>query len=89
MQVVILLLPLSAFASSFVNAERPDAYARIWREVASHNQGRASIVGYDLACKLYPDEEAEQPLGDWNALAKRITAAICEVEKDKQFIEGK
>jgi endoglucanase len=38
-------------------------------------------VGYDLMCEPHPDEEAKQPLGDWNALARTITAAIREADK--------
>jgi hypothetical protein len=57
-----------------------DAYVRMWRQLAEHYRGRASIVGYDLMCEPHPDKEADQPLGDWNALAKRITAAIRTVD---------
>jgi len=61
-------------------APAQDAYARMWREVASHYRGRASIVGYDLMCEPHPDDDAKQPLGDWNALAKKISLAIREVD---------
>jgi len=57
-------------------APAQDAYIKMWREVASHYRGRASVVGYDLMCEPHPDEEANKPLGDWNALAQRITTAI-------------
>ena len=57
-----------------------EAYAKMWREIARHYRGRASIVGYDLMCEPHPDQEARQPLGDWNILAKKITAAIREVD---------
>jgi len=63
------------------DAEAQEAYAKMWREVASHYRGCPSIVGYDLMCEPHPDDEAKQPLGDWNALAKKITAAIREVDK--------
>jgi endoglucanase len=62
------------------DAAAQEAYARMWREVASHYRGRASIVGYDLMCEPHPDGEAKQPLGDWNELAKKITVAIREVD---------
>ena len=62
------------------DAPAQEAYAKMWREVAAHYRGRASIVGYDLMCEPHPDQEAKQPLGDWNALAKKITAAIREVD---------
>ena len=58
-----------------------EAYAKMWREVASHYRGRAFIVGYDLMCEPHPDQEAKQRLGDWNALARKITAAIREVDQ--------
>jgi aryl-phospho-beta-D-glucosidase BglC (GH1 family) len=58
-----------------------DAYAKMWREIASHYRGRASIVGFDLMCEPHPDAEAKQPLGDWNVLARKITAAIREVDQ--------
>jgi aryl-phospho-beta-D-glucosidase BglC (GH1 family) len=64
------------------DAEAQEAYAAMWRKVGSHYRGRASIVGYDIMCEPHPDEEAKQPLGDWNSLAKRITVAIREVDKD-------
>lgn len=61
-------------------APAQDAYARMWREIASHYHGRACIVGYDLMCEPHPDDDAKQPLGDWNVLAKKITVAIREVD---------
>jgi len=58
-----------------------DAYANMWREIASHYHGRASIVGYDLMCEPHQDGEAAQPLGDWNVLARKITGAIRAVDR--------
>jgi endoglucanase len=58
-----------------------EAYAKMWREIASHYRGRASIVGYDLMCEPHPDQEASQPLGDWNVLAQKITVAIRAVDE--------
>ena len=58
------------------DAAAQEAYARMWGAVASHYRGRACMVGYDLMCEPHPDEEVNQPLGDWNALARKITAAI-------------
>ena len=40
-----------------------------------------SIVGYDLMCEPHPDDDTNQPLGDWNALARKITAAIRDVDE--------
>jgi len=57
-----------------------DAYAEMWRQIASHYHGRGSIVGYDLMCEPHPDPEASQPLGDWNVLARKITTAIRAVD---------
>jgi len=63
-------------------AAAQEAYAKMWREIAAHYRGRASIVGYDLMCEPHPDQEANKPLGNWNALAKKITTAIREVDRD-------
>ena len=68
------------------DAAAQEAYAKMWREVASHYRGRASIVGYDLMCEPHPDQEAEKTLGDWNALAKKITVAIREVDKETPIL---
>jgi aryl-phospho-beta-D-glucosidase BglC (GH1 family) len=67
-------------------ASAQDAYVRMWRQLAQHYRGRAAIVGYDLMCEPHPDKEANQPLGDWNALAKRITAAIREVDANTPIL---
>jgi len=68
------------------DAAAQEAYARMWREIALHYRGRASVVGYDLMCEPHPDEEAKQPLGDWNELAKKITAAIREVDQETPIL---
>jgi endoglucanase len=68
------------------DAAAQEAYAKMWRQVASHYRGRGSIVGYDLMCEPHPDEDAQRPLGDWNALAKRITAAIREVDPETPIL---
>ena len=31
--------------------EAQEAYTKMWREIAQHYRGRASIVGYDLMCE--------------------------------------
>jgi aryl-phospho-beta-D-glucosidase BglC (GH1 family) len=62
------------------DAPAQEAYAKMWRAIAGHYHSRASIVGYDLMCEPHPDDYANKPLGDWNALAKKITAAIREVD---------
>lgn len=63
------------------DASAQEAYAKMWRQIALHYQGRAAIVGYDLMCEPHPDEDASQPLGDWNALARKITVAIRTVDQ--------
>ena len=68
------------------DAAAQDAYVRMWRQIAEHYRGRASIVGYDLMCEPHPDKEANRPLGDWSALAKRITAAIREVDANTPIL---
>jgi len=67
-------------------AEAQQAYAEMWRRIAAHYRDRGSIVGYDLMCEPHPDEEAKQPLGDWNALAKQITAAVRSVDPDTPIL---
>ena len=37
-------------------------------------------------CEPHPDQEAGQPLGDWNVLAKKITAAIREVDQQTPIL---
>jgi endoglucanase len=37
-------------------------------------------------CEPHPDQEAKQPFGNWNALAKKITAAIREVDRDTPIL---
>ena len=68
------------------DASAQDAYAKMWREIGSHYRGRASVLGYDLMCEPHPDKEASQSLGDWNALAKKITAAIREVDPETPIL---
>ena len=58
------------------SAAAQEAYAKMWGQIAAHYRGRASIVGYDLMCEPHPDQYANQPLGDWNALAQKVTATI-------------
>ena len=67
-------------------AEAQEAYARMWQHLASHYRGRESIVGYDLMCEPHPDDEADKPLGDWNALAKKVTEAIRQVDPDTPIL---
>ncbi len=63
-----------------------EAYMSMWRELAQHFRARACIVGYDLMCEPHPDQEAKQPLGNWNALARRITTAIREVDPETPIL---
>jgi aryl-phospho-beta-D-glucosidase BglC (GH1 family) len=63
------------------DAAAQEAYAWMWRAVASHYRGRRSIAGYDLMCEPHPDQEADKPLGDWNSLARKISLSIREVDK--------
>ena len=68
------------------DAAAQEAYTKMWREIAQHYRGRSSIVGYDLMCEPHPDQEAKQPLGNWNVLAKKITYAIREVDRDTPIL---
>jgi aryl-phospho-beta-D-glucosidase BglC (GH1 family) len=67
-------------------AAAQDAYVQMWQQLAKHYRGRASIVGYDLMCEPHPDRAAGLPLGDWNALAKRIATAIREVDSSTPIL---
>jgi hypothetical protein len=73
-------------AAVWQEAKAQAAYARMWQRVASHYRGRRSVVGYDLMWEPHPDDAAPQPLGDWNALAKRITEAIRLVDKETPIL---
>jgi endoglucanase len=68
--------------------EKPaqDAYVAMWRQLAEHYRGRPAMVGYDLMCEPHPEDEEGQPKSDWNGLAKRITAAIREVDKQTPIL---
>ena len=37
-------------------------------------------------CEPHPDQEASRPLGDWNALAQKITAAIRAVDPETPIL---
>jgi endoglucanase len=63
-----------------------EAYAKMWREIASHYHGRTSIVGYDLMCEPHPGGDASLPLGNWNDLARKITTAIRTVDQDTPIL---
>lgn len=68
------------------DAEAQAAYAEMWKHIAKHYRGRKSIVGFDLVCEPHPDEAASEPLGDWNALAKKLTKAIRSVNKETPIL---
>ncbi|MCC6446512.1 MAG: cellulase family glycosylhydrolase [Armatimonadetes bacterium] len=61
----------------WADKEAQDAYIRMWAHLANRYRGRRAMVGYDLMCEPHP-EEPYIPV--WNELAKRITAAIREVD---------
>jgi len=62
------------------------AYVQMWRRIAEHYRGRPSIVGYDLMCEPHPEQDQEKPSGAWNKLAKLVTAAIREVDKQTPIL---
>ena len=68
------------------SAEAQEAYAKMWREIATHYRSRGSIVGYDLMCEPHPDNFANAGLGNWNRLAKKITEAIREVDQQTPIL---
>lgn len=67
-------------------AEAQEAYARMWQRIAAHYRGRRSVVGLDLVCEPHPDEAAKEPLGDWNALARKLSKAIRAVNADTPIL---
>jgi len=82
--------------------EAQEAYARMWRDLAAHYRDRASVVGYSVMCEPHPDDSfleegktmaeaavaMEGTPADWNALARKCTAAIREVDAAKPIIIG-
>ena len=76
------------------DADAQEAYARMWEHLALRYRGREHIVGYDLMCEPHPDDPHHEKgmtwaqcaeamrgtLSDWNILARRLTAAIREVD---------
>lgn len=77
-----------------------DAFVEMWRETARRLKANDVLVGYDLMCEPHPEDLfsgenltreqiAERMAGtpaDWNALAKRATAAIREEDADTPII---
>ncbi|MCJ7750888.1 MAG: glycoside hydrolase family 5 protein [Armatimonadetes bacterium] len=82
--------------------EAQEAYARMWRDIAKHYRDREIVVGYSVMCEPHPEDDylkngktmaeaAEAMKGtpaDWNALARRCTRAIREVDESKPIIIG-
>lgn len=86
----------------YQNRDAQDAYARMWREIAKHYRDREIVIGYSVMCEPHPDDlftqkgmtlaqAAEAMRGtpaDWNALAKKCTAAIRQADPSKPIIIG-
>jgi len=82
--------------------EAQEAYARMWRDIAKHYRDRSIVIGYSVMCEPHPDDlftekgmtlaqAAEAMKGtpaDWNALARKCTAAIREADPSKPIIIG-
>lgn len=82
----------------FQDLKYHDGFARMWRETAQRLKGNDIVAGYDLMCEPHPEDVLRdvprQKMGeamkgtpaDWNALAKKATEAIREVDADTPII---
>jgi cysteinyl-tRNA synthetase len=87
--------------SIWTDPQAQDAWIEMWRMVAERYRESPVVVGYNLLVEplanltVDPDQELdpksvqaelEGTLADWNVLARRITAAIREVDEETPII---
>ncbi len=65
-----------------------DNFARLWREIAQYYSDRRIIVAYELLNEPNMREQVKDTPSDWNALAKKLTAAIREVDTYHTIMVG-
>ena len=65
-----------------------DNFARLWREIAQYYRDNTTIVAYELLNEPNMREQVKDTPSDWNALAKRLTAAIREVDDCHTIMVG-
>ncbi|MBN2308332.1 MAG: cellulase family glycosylhydrolase [Candidatus Hydrogenedentes bacterium] len=56
-------------------------FVRLWREIAAHYRDNRTVVAYELLNEPNMKKEVEGAPSDWLPLAKRLTAAIREVDE--------
>ena len=55
-------------------------FARLWREIAEYYKDNTTIVAYELLNEPNMKKQIKDTPSDWNALARKLTAAIREVD---------
>ena len=65
-----------------------DNFANLWREIAKYYKNNKTIVAYELLNEPNMKEQVKNTPSDWNALAKKLTAAIREVDTYHTIMVG-
>jgi len=63
-------------------------FARLWREIAEYYRDNKTIVAYELLNEPNMKDQVKDMPSDWNALAKKLTAAIREVDTYHTIMVG-
>jgi len=63
-------------------------FARLWREIALYYRNNNTIVAYELLNEPNMPKQVEGTPSDWNALAKKLTMAIREVDTYHTIMVG-
>ena len=63
-------------------------FARLWREIAQYYRDNTTVVAYELLNEPNMRKQVEDTPSDWNALAKKLTAAIREVDNYHTIMVG-
>jgi endoglucanase len=63
-------------------------FARLWREIAQYYRDNTTIVAYELLNEPNMREQVKDTPADWNALAKKLTVAIREVDTYHTIMVG-
>ena len=63
-------------------------FVRLWREIALYYRDNTTIVAYELLNEPNMSEQIKGTPSDWNALAKKLTAAIREVDSHHTIMVG-
>ncbi len=65
-----------------------DAFTGLWREIAQYYRDNNTIVAYELLNEPNMHRQVEGTPSDWNALARKLTAAIREVDSYHTIMVG-